>query len=88
MKVVIDEQGFLGIERAKGRVEPGFCPKGPANQGHDKKCGDWCALFGEPNGGVLQSAVAGSQLELCEGRVLRGAITDLRKAKTVNGGGA
>ena len=43
MKIQIDENGWLLLERAGG-LKNQYCPKQP----EDSYCGDWCPLFGEP----------------------------------------
>jgi len=43
MKIRINKLGILEIERA-GKMKEQLCPRQP---GIDP-CGDWCALFGEP----------------------------------------
>ena len=70
MKIKIDADGILWIERA-GVLKEQFCPFDPGD-GDDKcvMCGDWCPLFGEPFDGGLT---------ICQGRTLRGEIADERR---------
>ena len=44
MKIKIDKEGFLWIER-KGRMKNQVCPY-DSDRSH---CGDWCPLFVEPS---------------------------------------
>ncbi len=82
MKIRIDKDGALGIERA-GEMLHQDCPFHKSA----RYCGDWCPLFGEPdirgyemgpNGPVRQT----DRLDICEGRILQGQIEDQRKAPT------
>jgi hypothetical protein len=41
MKIKIDKDGYLWIERA-GKMKKQFCPYDSINEGY---CGDWCPLF-------------------------------------------
>ncbi len=71
MDIKIDKHGGLWIKRGDRYVEA-KCPLSPRNWG-EYGCGDWCALFGEPDDG----GGAGPYLELCH-HSLYGAITDER----------
>lgn len=44
MKIKINNNGFLEIERA-GIMKQQFCVNAPVS---DCRCGDWCPMFGEP----------------------------------------
>jgi len=44
MKGKIDKNGFLYIERENGKYKIADCPRGS----QENPCGDWCALFEEP----------------------------------------
>ena len=44
MKIKIDNEGYLWIER-KGKMKDQFCPY-DSDMSH---CGDWCPLFLEPS---------------------------------------
>jgi len=48
MKIKIAENGWLNIERA-GTFKKASCPYSRNSEGDNPaSCGDWCALFGEP----------------------------------------
>lgn len=70
MIIRIEENGFLRIERA-GNLKSQFCPFTIGEEARVNDCGDWCPLFGEPN-------IADESLEICQGRVLKGWILDVR----------
>lgn len=70
MNMVIEEDGFLFIERPIGLRRTKCC------QITSRLCGDWCALFGEP-----ESSPSGQWLDLCCSRRLVGNISDLRKKR-------
>ena len=47
MKIEIDENGVLKLERA-GKMKHVYCPYVQPTQDTACGCGDWCALFSEP----------------------------------------
>jgi hypothetical protein len=47
MKIEIDKNGYLHIERA-GRMKKQSCPCRSGKLGEFMECGDWCPLFSEP----------------------------------------
>ncbi len=72
MKIVIDESGFLKLERA-GKLKNQLCPFSDAGP----HCGGWCPHFGEPG----EANAMGLLLLSCgNGACLVGDIEDRRKA--------
>jgi hypothetical protein len=71
VKITITNEGYLRLERA-GRLRDQRCTH------NGQRCGDWCPLFGEPG---LECPDGQRGLEICQGRLLRGEITDERGAK-------
>ena len=49
MKIKIDENGLLSLERA-GKMKPQRCPYKANYSTLEITCGDWCPAFGEPYG--------------------------------------
>lgn len=77
MKGKIDKYGFLYIERANGIYKKIKCPHGS----QENFCGDWCALFGEPDlmKITLIPDVKENSLKLCNKKLYFDHFTDERK---------
>lgn len=56
MKIKIDEDGYLSIERGlkNPKFKTQYCPY-YAIDNNGSQCGDWCPLFGEPANGELET---------------------------------
>lgn len=79
MKIVIDANGWLNIERA-GELVAQMCP----HDDNESACGHWCPHFGEPYrkpDSTCTTAQMVDKLRLCHGTVLTGSITDFRKSE-------
>ena len=60
-KIRLNEGGLLEVTR-KFDLEPANCPFAPRDEdGELCQCGDWCALFGEPED---------KDIKLCHGRLI------------------
>ena len=68
MDIKINLHGMLEIKRT-GEYITQFCPFKECNN-----CGDHCPLFGEP----IFTLDHNSELELCQGKILKGKINDKR----------
>jgi hypothetical protein len=55
MKIVIDNAGFLELERA-GKLKKQNCP---FTEDYPL-CGDWCPHFGEPDNGAIVLSCSGN----------------------------
>ena len=75
MKIQIDQEGNLKIERA-GRMKAQLCPFAST---YGLKCGDWCPHFDEPE--PCEQRQGTSTLDLCHRRQLFGELEDLRVKK-------
>ena len=72
--ILIDNQGFLHLERSDG-CKPCFCPYASPNM--TIKCGDWCPQFGQPANSSNTPTWDSLTLH-CTGVILSGTITDNR----------
>lgn len=78
MKIKIDRIGTLHVCRGH-RFKPAQCPFDPNEEVVARGCGDWCALFGEPAFGGLETRTV--TLSLCRTTLYARAadFTDERK---------
>lgn len=55
MKILIDKNGWLHIERA-GEMKRQYCLNGCKDDNdYIRECGDWCPAFGEPGPGCCDA---------------------------------
>lgn len=69
MKIRIDKDGFLAIERG-GKMKPQNCPyDNPPIDSIPAKCGHWCPLFGEPeftSENVMMLGICNDKYLICD----------------------
>lgn len=77
--ILIDNQGFLSIERIQGHQKPCFCPIASPNM--TIRCGDWCPHFSEPFYREVTPTGQLAEIHLsCQaGTDIKGKLTDNRK---------
>lgn len=77
MKIEIDNEGFLCLERG-GVLKEQYCPH---CHGVMDQCGDWCPLFSEPFKNGYQDQIV---IHLCNGKSITQKWEDYTDRRTHN----